>query len=45
MRLFQQVHDTEGRHDIKAHLAEMIALLGLPPRELLKISNLTGYSK
>ncbi|KAF7164904.1 hypothetical protein CNMCM5623_009304 [Aspergillus felis] len=33
--LFQQVHDTNGQYDAKSHLAEMIALLGPPPRELL----------
>ncbi|OJJ52302.1 hypothetical protein ASPSYDRAFT_164905 [Aspergillus sydowii CBS 593.65] len=33
--LFQQVHDTNGRYDAKSHLAEMIALLGPPPRVLL----------
>ncbi|GIK04877.1 hypothetical protein Aspvir_008975 [Aspergillus viridinutans] len=33
--LFQQVHDTNGRYDAKSHLAEMIALLGPPPRALL----------
>lgn len=33
--LFRQVHDAHGRYDAKAHLAEMIALLGTPPKELL----------
>ncbi|RAK95101.1 putative serine/threonine-protein kinase [Aspergillus ibericus CBS 121593] len=33
--LFQQVHDPEGHYDAKSHLAEMIALLGPPPAELL----------
>ncbi|CAI7625047.1 unnamed protein product [Penicillium palitans] len=33
--LFQQVHDTNGQYDAKSHLAEMIALLGLPPKVLL----------
>ncbi|KAK1147987.1 hypothetical protein N8T08_000503 [Aspergillus melleus] len=33
--LFQQVHDTDGQHNANSHLAEMIALLGLPSRELL----------
>lgn len=33
--LFQQVHDTDGHYDAKAHLAEMIALLGPPPKALL----------
>ncbi|GES59032.1 protein kinase [Aspergillus terreus] len=30
--LFQQVHDAKGQYDAKSHLAEMIALLGPPPR-------------
>lgn len=33
--LFQQIYDTNGQYDAKSHLAEMIALLGPPPRELL----------
>ncbi|PYI04873.1 protein kinase, partial [Aspergillus sclerotiicarbonarius CBS 121057] len=33
--LFQQVHDPQGHYDAKSHLAEMIALLGPPPKELL----------
>lgn len=33
--LFQQVHNTNGQYDAKAHLAEMIALLGPPPGVLL----------
>jgi hypothetical protein len=33
--LFQQVHDTNGQYDAKSHLAEMIALLGPPPKVLL----------
>lgn len=33
--LFQQVHDTNGKYDAKSHLAEMIALLGPPPKVLL----------
>ncbi|KAJ6008373.1 hypothetical protein N7540_012349 [Penicillium herquei] len=36
--LFQQVQDERGRYDAKAHLAEMIALLGSPPEELLSKS-------
>ncbi|PLN77917.1 kinase-like domain-containing protein [Aspergillus taichungensis] len=36
--LFQQVHDTNGRYYAKSHLAEMIALLGPPPRALLRKS-------
>lgn len=35
MELFQQVHDTKGQYDAKSHLAEMIALLGPPPKVLL----------
>lgn len=33
--LFQQVHDKNGQYDAKSHLAEMISLLGPPPRVLL----------
>ncbi|OJD18837.1 CMGC/SRPK protein kinase [Emergomyces pasteurianus Ep9510] len=33
--LFREVHDKEGRYDAKAHLAEMIALLGPPPPNLI----------
>ncbi|KAJ5683318.1 hypothetical protein N7462_006483 [Penicillium macrosclerotiorum] len=33
--LFRQVQDSQGRYDAKSHLAEMIALLGSPPAELL----------
>ncbi|OQD73456.1 hypothetical protein PENDEC_c015G01956 [Penicillium decumbens] len=33
--LFQQVYDTNGQYNAKSHLAEMIALLGPPPRALL----------
>lgn len=33
--LFQHNASTNGEHDIKAHLAEMIALLGPPPQELI----------
>ncbi|PLN85265.1 protein kinase [Aspergillus taichungensis] len=36
--LFRQVYDAEGRYDAKAHLAEMIALLGPPPKEMLSQS-------
>ncbi|KAJ5720561.1 uncharacterized protein N7483_008495 [Penicillium malachiteum] len=36
--LFQQVQDEYGRYDAKAHLAEMIALLGPPPEEWLSKS-------
>jgi len=36
--LFQQVYDTNGQYDAKSHVAEMIALLGPPPRELLEKS-------
>jgi serine/threonine protein kinase len=37
--LFSQVQDTEGNYDPKAHLAEMIALLGPPPKKLLVVSD------
>ncbi|EAW25746.1 putative serine/threonine-protein kinase [Aspergillus fischeri NRRL 181] len=33
--LFQQVYDADGKYDAKSHLAEMIALLGPPPKALL----------
>jgi hypothetical protein len=33
--LFSQIYDQEGKHSAKAHLAEMIALFGPPPKELL----------
>lgn len=36
--LFQKVHDQNGHYDAKLHLAEMIALLGPPPRTLLEKS-------
>lgn len=32
--LFQHIRGSEGDHDTKAHLAEMIALLGPPPKAL-----------
>ncbi|KAJ5239770.1 hypothetical protein N7468_004389 [Penicillium chermesinum] len=34
--LFRHIHDQEGRYDAKLHLAEMIALLGLPPPEIMQ---------
>ena len=37
--LFQQIYDKNGQYDAKSHLAEMIALLGPPPRELVAKSN------
>lgn len=37
--LFSQVQDAEGSYDSKAHIAEMIALLGPPPKKLLVISD------
>ncbi|KAJ0414194.1 kinase-like domain-containing protein [Aspergillus carlsbadensis] len=33
--LFRQIYDKQGRYDAKAHLAEMIALLGPPPPRLI----------
>lgn len=33
--LFQQVYDSQGHYAAKAHLAEMIGLLGPPPREFV----------
>ncbi|KKZ65630.1 hypothetical protein EMCG_08537 [[Emmonsia] crescens] len=42
--LFRQIHDTRGQYDAKAHIAEMIALLGPPPPELLARSHsMRGY--
>ncbi|RHZ60663.1 hypothetical protein CDV55_105267 [Aspergillus turcosus] len=42
--LFQQVHDKQGRYDAKAHLAEMIALFGGPPQELIsRAQSMLGY--
>lgn len=34
--LFRHIHDQEGRYDAKLHIAEMIALLGLPPPEVIQ---------
>ncbi|KAE8381159.1 kinase-like domain-containing protein [Aspergillus bertholletiae] len=36
------LHDTHGRYDVKSHLAEMIALLGSPPRVLFAKSKTTS---
>lgn len=36
--LFTQVQDAGGNYASKAHLAEMIALLGPPPKKLLVMS-------
>ena len=33
--LFQHVNDKNGRYDAKSHLAEMITLLGRPPKPLI----------
>ncbi|KAL3459319.1 kinase-like domain-containing protein [Aspergillus heterothallicus] len=38
--LFRQVYDSDGRYNAKLHLAEMIALLGPPPKELLARSSI-----
>lgn len=38
------MHDSQGRYDTKAHLAEIIALLGPPPKKLLARSdNMVHY--
>ncbi|KAL4803101.1 kinase-like domain-containing protein [Aspergillus unguis] len=37
--LFRQAQDDRGQYDAKAHLAEMIALLGPPPERLLTRAN------
>ncbi|KAI2706405.1 hypothetical protein DTO012A7_5177 [Penicillium roqueforti] len=34
--LFTQVEDTNGRYDAKSHLAQMIALLGPPPKGVIE---------
>ncbi|CAG8135534.1 unnamed protein product [Penicillium salamii] len=36
--LFRHIHDQEGRYDAKLHIAEMIALLGPPPPEIIQRS-------
>ncbi|KAL5361430.1 protein kinase [Aspergillus floccosus] len=33
--LFKQVYDADGKYEARSHLAEMIALLGPPPKALL----------
>ncbi|KAJ5702116.1 hypothetical protein N7488_009664 [Penicillium malachiteum] len=38
--LFQKAEDKHGQYDAKAHLGEMIALLGPPPTELISKSKL-----
>ncbi|KAJ5247877.1 hypothetical protein N7468_002860 [Penicillium chermesinum] len=40
--LFQQVLNTKGQYDAKSHLAEMVALLGPPPKALLAKSKAIG---
>lgn len=34
--LFQHIHDPQGDYDAKLHIAEMIALLGPPPPEIIQ---------
>ncbi|KAJ5497407.1 hypothetical protein N7463_009394 [Penicillium fimorum] len=34
--LFRHIHDSNGRYDAKLHIAEMIALLGPPPKKSYK---------
>lgn len=42
--LFSQVLDQHGNYDAKAHLAEMIALLGPPPPKLIaRYRSMVGY--
>lgn len=43
--LFTQVQDARGNYDSKAHLAEMIALLGPPPKKLLVMSDSTAQAE
>ncbi|BCS28512.1 putative serine/threonine-protein kinase [Aspergillus puulaauensis] len=38
--LFQQVHDTDSLYTAKPHLAEMVALLGPPPTQLIARSDI-----
>jgi len=33
--LFSQIHSSDGRYMAQSHLAQMISLLGLPPKELV----------
>ena len=43
MELFQQTHDEHGGYVPEAHLAEMIALLGPPPPELVtRVQSMLG---
>jgi len=32
--LFREIHSNQGKYNGQAHIAEMIALLGPPPKEL-----------
>ncbi|KAK2855699.1 hypothetical protein FQN49_004934 [Arthroderma sp. PD_2] len=42
--LFRRVHDAQGHYDAKKHLAEMVALLGPPPPELVtRYHSMLGY--
>lgn len=34
--LFRHIHDEQGRYDAKLHVAEMIALFGPPPPEIIQ---------
>ena len=34
--LFRHIHDKQGRYDAKLHVAEMIALFGPPPPEIMQ---------
>lgn len=34
--LFQHIHNQQGGYDAKLHIAEMIALLGPPPPEIMQ---------
>ncbi|THC89084.1 hypothetical protein EYZ11_011473 [Aspergillus tanneri] len=43
--LFHQIYDKQGCYDAKMHLAEMIALFGRPPSELIARSqSMLGYN-
>ncbi|KAE8354503.1 kinase-like domain-containing protein [Aspergillus coremiiformis] len=42
--LFCHTHDTEGQYSAKAHIAEMIGLLGPPPKKFLARSDTSAYA-
>lgn len=42
--LFTNLHSSEGEYNCKAHLAQMIAFLGPPPKELLNRAGKWNWS-